>query len=179
MPLKEIKSIMEIAVVAGLFTLSATLISNIFISLRSRKDEKHEHERLNDKNMLLKEGQGNLSAEHDRLLSKQEKLLDKQSKQESILMLLREQIETEQRNKERIRDNIGINLSEKVDSSIATLQILAEEMKQKNEEIKDLKALVNYLEEENEQLSKELKEYKKDLSNHISYDTDREEELEL
>lgn len=170
---------MEIAVVAGLFTLSATFVSNIFINLRARKDEKYEHERLNDKHLLLKEGQGNLSKEHDSLLIKQEKMLDKQISQESILMLLKQQMEDSQRQKDSIRADIGENLLRNVDSSIATLQILAEEVKKKNEEIKELGILINDLTEENKQLSDELKEYEHRLNNNRSYNPDREDEEEL
>ena len=176
---KEIESIMEIAVVAGLFTLSATFVSNIFINLRARKDEKYEHERLNDKHLLLKEGQSNLSKEHDSLLIKQEKMLDKQISQESILMLLKQQMEDSQRQKDSIRADIGENLLRNVDSSIATLQILAEEVKKKNEEIKELGILINDLTEENKQLSDELKEYEHRLNNNRSYNPDREDEEEL
>lgn len=170
---------MEIAVVAGLFTLSATFVSNIFINLRARKDEKYEHERLNDKHLLLKEGQSNLSKEHDSLLIKQEKMLDKQISQESILMLLKQQMEDSQRQKDIIRADIGENLLRNVDSSIATLQILAEEVKKKNEEIKELGILINDLTEENKQLSDELKEYEHRLNNNRSYNPDREDEEEL
>lgn len=170
---------MEIAVVAGLFTLSATFVSNIFINLRARKDEKYEHERLNDKHLLLKEGQSNLSKEHDSLLIKQEKMLDKQISQESILMLLKQQMEDSQRQKDSIRADIGENLLRNVDSSIATLQILAEEVKKKNEEIKELGILINDLTEENKQLSDELKEYEHRLNNNRSYNPDREDEEEL
>ena len=176
---KEIESIMEIAVVAGLFTLSATFVSNIFINLRARKDEKYEHERLNDKHLLLKEGQSNLSKEHNSLLIKQEKMLDKQISQESILMLLKQQMEDSQRQKDSIRADIGENLLRNVDSSIATLQILAEEVKKKNEEIKELGILINDLTEENKQLSDELKEYEHRLNNNRSYNPDREDEEEL
>lgn len=170
---------MEIAVVAGLFTLSATFVSNIFINLRARKDEKYEHERLNDKHLLLKEGQSNLSKEHNSLLIKQEKMLDKQISQESILMLLKQQMEDSQRQKDSIRADIGENLLRNVDSSIATLQILAEEVKKKNEEIKELGILINDLTEENKQLSDELKEYEHRLNNNRSYNPDREDEEEL
>ena len=170
---------MEIAVVAGLFTLSATFVSNIFINLRARKDEKYEHERLNDKHLLLKEGQGNLSKEHDSLLIKQEKMLDKQISQESILMLLKQQMEDSRRQKDSIRADIGENLFKNVDGSIATLQILAEEVKKKNEEIKELRILINDLTEENKQLSDELKEYKHSFNNNRSYNPDREDEEEL
>ena len=170
---------MEIAIVAGLFTLSVTFVSNIFINLRARKDEKYEHERLNDKHLLLKEGQGNLSKEHDSLLIKQEKMLDKQISQESILMLLKHQMEDSRRQKDSIRADIGENLFKNVDSSIATLQILAEEVKKKNEEIKELRILINDLTEENKQLSDELKENKHRLNNNRSYNPDREDEEEL
>ncbi len=182
MPLKEIKLLMEIAVVAGLFTLSATFISNIFINLRARKDEKYEHERLNDKHLLLKEGQGNLSKEHDSLLIKQEKMLDKQISQESILMLLKQQMEDDRKNQDNIRANIGSELYKSVDSSIATLQILAEEIKKKNEEIKELKVIISDLTEENKQLSNEVKEYKISLDNDMRYEEALEDdkyELEL
>ena len=162
---------MEIAIVVGLFTLSATFISNIFINLRARKDEKYEHERLNDKHLLLKEGQGNLSKEHDSLLIKQEKMLDKQISQESILMLLKQQMEDDRKNQDNIIANIGSELSKSVDSSIATLQILAEEIKRKNETIQELMLKINDLIKENERLADMLNvkenEYQQNLQEKI------------
>ena len=106
-------------------------------------------------------------------------MLDKQISQESILMLLKQQMEDSQRQKDSIRADIGENLLRNVDSSIATLQILAEEVKKKNEEIKELGILINDLTEENKQLSDELKEYEHRLNNNRSYNPDREDEEEL
>ena len=160
------------AVIVASSGIIGAVIGTIGVSLKGNKN-------IEKLDIKMDKDCGRLSREHDSLLIKQEKMLDKQISQESILMLLKHQMEDRRRQKDSIREDIGENLFKNVDSSIATLQILAEEVKKKNEEIKELRILINDLTEENKQLSDELKEYKHRLNNNRSYNPDREDEEEL